>query len=290
MGGTASNAQVRPMTAADIEEVEQLTAAAYAPTGADSWRRPPAEAERWQQRAAHLLRTDPRGCWVIETGHELLGCVASVRRERTWVLSSFGVRPDLRGRGLGKALLAMALDYGRGCLRGLLLSSAHPAATRIYRQAGFTLHPLMRLSGMVDRATLPIDDPVREATVRESDLLDSIDRRTRSAAHGADHEFLARHHRLLVCDRPNGSGYAYLDTDGSPVLLAATNRRTARAVLWRALIDAPGPVTIPQVTAENQWALDVGMAAGLALEIQPGFLGIRQGRPPMPYLPHRALL
>ncbi len=49
------------------------------------------------------------------------------------------------------------------------------------------------------------------------------------------------------------------------------------------------PVTLAHVTAENEWAVDVGMAARLDLH-QRGYLAIRNMRPPRPYLPHGVLL
>ena len=46
--------------------------------------------------------------------------------------------------------------------------------------------------------------------------MDSLDRQRRDAAHGPDHPLLASLHRLLVIDRPTGSGYVYLHESGAP--------------------------------------------------------------------------
>ena len=118
-------------------------------------------------------------------------------------------------------------------------------------------------------------EKVREGSAGDIDLMDSVDRQTRGAAHGPDHELLLRHRRLLVSDTTTGVGYAYLgDRETAVVLLAATNRRTAPRLLWAALADAPAeePVTIPHVTAANQWAIDVGHGgpAGAAPGRLPG--------------------
>jgi hypothetical protein len=43
------------------------------------------------------------------------------------------------------------------------------------------------------------------------------------------------------------------------------------------------------VTAANEWAIDVGLAARLELQ-QSGYLGLRNMRPPAPYLHHGSLL
>src|SRR4051794_3551423 len=251
--------------------------------------RPPERGAAWVARTLHLLRTDPGGCWVAEDDSGLVGLVTSFTRELMWCLASYAVRPALQGRGTGRALLGAALHHGRGCLRGMLSSSADPRAARLYHQAGFTLHPQMSLTGTVDRSTIPVVEKVREGGPGDRDLLDSVDRRTRGAAHGADHPLMLGLWRLLVSDTPNGSGYAYVDATGGTQLLAATDRRTAARLLWAALADAPGPTTIGHVTAANAWAVDVGMTARLELH-QEGYLGLRGMKPPAPYLHQGALL
>ena len=95
--------------------------------------------------------------------------------------------------------------------------------------------------------------------------------------------------RLLVSDTTTGSGYAYLDDRSQVALLAATNRRTAARLLWTALADAGDETTVSHVTAANEWAVDVGMAARLELH-QDGYLGLRGMQPPAPYLHNGALL
>ena len=91
---------------------------------------------------------------------------------------------------------------------------------------------------------------------------------------------------LQVCDLMTGRGYVYVRRDGSPELLAATNRRVAQRLLWTALaMSSPDkPVSFGDVTAEQQWALDVALAAGLRIGNE-GFLCVRHLRPPAPYLP-----
>jgi GNAT superfamily N-acetyltransferase len=253
----------------------------------------PRSAERgrqWIDRTHHYLRTDPGGCWVAEDATGMLGFATSLNRELMWMLATYVVRPDLQGRGLGKALLAVAMEHGRGCLRGMLSSSSDPRAVRRYRAAGFSLHPQMFLRGVVDRAAIPaLGNKVREGSAGDVDLMDSVDRQTRGAAHGPDHEVLMAQLRLVVTDTSTGSGYAYVDAHGSPQLLAATNRRTAGRLLWEALASSEGEVVVPHVTPANEWAVDVGLAARLEVHTA-GYLGLRNMRPPAPYLHHGALL
>lgn len=290
---------IRPARPADVPAMGRLTAESYHELDTrtfhrdwpDPVARPPGRQAAWERRTAHALTTDPEGCWVAERGDELVGCVVSRVRELMWVLSSFAVRVDLQGHGIGHQLLAAAMHHGRGCLRGMLAASADPGAVRRYRLAGFTLHPQMLLVGEVDRTLLPVVEHVRGGGPGDRDLLDSVDRRTRGAAHGPDHEVLTEQLRLLVVDRPTASGYAYVDETGSPALLAATSRGTATTLLWEALAASPAgtPVKVAHVTAANQWAVDVGLAARLSVH-QSGYLGLRGMRPPAPYLHHGSLL
>ncbi|GAA5137309.1 hypothetical protein GCM10023339_77520 [Alloalcanivorax gelatiniphagus] len=294
-----SAALVRPMREADVEAFGEITATSYyevdTRTYQRSWpdpvRRPPGRNGAWLMRARAALRTDPGGCWVAEVDGEVVGGAVSRVRELMWILASFAVLPEHQGRGIGTQLMASALHHGRGCLRGMFAASADPAAVRRYRLAGFDLHPQMLVSGVVDRSALPVVERVREGSAGDIDLMNSVDRRTRGAAHLDDHELLLAQFRLVVTDHPTGSGYAYVDVDGAPVLVAATDRRTAAGLVWEALASSPpgAQVSVHHVTAANAWALDVGLAARLSIH-QNGYLCLRRMKPPSPYLHHGSLL
>jgi GNAT superfamily N-acetyltransferase len=284
---------VRPMTQADVPSVEQVTDAAFFDlerrTHRTGWPEPAhrseARAADWCERLSHLVRHDPRGCWVAEDDSGLLGAAAGMRRDTTWLLATYAVLPALQRKGIGRPLLDAALAYGSGCLHGMVASSEDPPAVRRYRAAGFSLHPAMLLSGTVPRASLPVVERVREGSLGDVDLLDSVDRQTRGAAHGVDHEVLGRLYRLVVADRTTGSGYVYVHPDGGSYLLAATNRRTATDLLWEALAASSpdSPVSVRHVTAANEWAVDVGMACRMELWTS-GYLALRGMKPPAPYL------
>jgi hypothetical protein len=149
----------------------------------------------------------------------------------------------------------------------------------------------MLLWGRVPRASIPVVERVRDGSLADVELMDSIDRQTRGAAHGPDHALLFRELRLIVADRTTGSGYVYASDAGSPVLLAATNRRTAIDLAWAALAgsDPEKPVDISHVTAQNEWIIDVGIAARMEVH-QRGYLGLRGMKPPRPYLHHGSFL
>lgn len=285
---------VRPMTQADVIGVERLTSEGFYDLDVRTHRahlpeptpRSPEKSVNWQIRVRHMVEHDPGGCFVAEDASGLIGAAIGLRRELLWVLSTYVVKPGLQGRGVGRQLLDAALQHGRGCLRGLIASSEDPKAVRRYRLAGFTLHPAMYLIGKVPRQALPVVERVREGSAADIDLMNSVDRRTREAAHGVDHELLTSMYRLVVVDRSTGSGYAYVEPGGGPYLLAATNRRTATDLLWETLA-ASSPertVVIGHATAPNEWAVDVGMAARMDLHTS-GYIATRHMKPPMPYLP-----
>jgi GNAT superfamily N-acetyltransferase len=252
-------------------------------------RRTAANRASWLEQAAHLVRHDGEGCWVAEDDGELVGVAMSLRRESLWVLATFAVLPGRQGRGIGQPLLAAAAQHGRACTRAMLAASVDARATRIYHRAGFALHPQMYLTGTVDRSAVPVVEKVREGSLGDVELMDSLDRATRGAAHGVDHPLMAASMRLLVSDSSTGAGYAYVDERGRLALLAASNRRTAARLLWAVLAEGPAETTLGRLTGANQWALEVGFAARLRLHTQ-GYLAVRGMNPPAPYVHHGALL
>lgn len=293
---------LRPMRPADVPVAERLSSEAFydldlrlhRPGLPDPRPRPATRAHGWLRRTEHLLLTDPGGSWVAEDGSGMLGFATSFVRETTWFLATYAVRPGLQGRGIGKPLLEAAMHSGRGALHGMLSATDDPKAVRRYRLAGFDLHPQMLLRGTVDRSAIPPLDKIREGTPGDVDLMDSVDRHARGAGRGGDHGLMMDSWQLLVSDSTTGSGYVYVadGPEAGPVLLAATNRRTAARLLWAAIALASeqgGEVLVPHVTGANQWAIEVGMAARLELHTQ-GYLALRGMKPPTPYLHHGAFL
>ncbi|WP_127357746.1 GNAT family N-acetyltransferase [Actinacidiphila soli] len=273
----------------DAEAVRVVSAAAFGSSRVFAVPDDPGRAARHRERNRHLARTDPGGCWlaVDEVSGMPVGAALSLRREGTWGLSTFVVLPEAQGRGVGRELLAAAMLYGRGCLRGIICGSRDPRAAATYRRAGFALHPAMRLTGPVDKARLPAPDgAVHEGSAKHRDLMDSVARRTRGGAHGPDHDQLLRDCALLVVDDLAGSGYCYLRPDGRVELLAATSRRLATRLLTAALLTLPDgtPAYVSGLTADQQWALDVGLTAGLDIA-NAGYICLRGMRPPAPYVP-----
>lgn len=291
---------LRPVrdTEEDAETVRKLSEAAFGASHALKGDTPgpspsAARAGRSREKIRHIARHDPAGSWIAEDeAGQAVGAAQSHIREGTWGLALLVVLPGTQGKGVGRALLQRALEYGRGCLRGIICCSRHPAAARVYRQAGFELHPTVRMRGVVDRDRLgALDGAAVAGSSRDQDMLDSVDRRLRGGAHGPDHAYLMRHHRLVVADDLAGSGYCYIGDDGKVALLGATSRRLATRVLSAALlgVDEGVVVEVHDVTAEQQWAVDVGLRAGLELRSE-AFVCFRGMRPPAPYIPSGAFL
>lgn len=259
--------RIRPLRAEDVSEAANVCGVAPAVV-------------------AHLAATDPAGCWAADDG-AVSGVALSTRRDLLWCLAALAVQSP--AVAVAPSLLEAALTHSRGCLRGLGVLANDPSAARWVRMTGFTLHPTMRLTGQVDRSSLPIVDGVRDATGSDRALVESVDRRVRGAARGPDHETLLAGSGLLVCDISTGSGYVF-HQNGSPSALGATTREVARRLLWAALArtEPQRPVGVGRLSAEQDWAVDVGLAAGLGLHVS-GYLAVRHMRPPAPYIPAAVL-
>lgn len=286
------------MRDADVVAAEQLSDETFyeldlrlaRPGGPPVERRTREHSALWVRRNRRFVAHDPGGCWVADDGESLVGFATSVRRGDLWILATYVVRPDLQGQGIGVRILEAAQRHAAGCSRGMLSASADPKAVRRYLSAGFVLHPQMYLRGTVDRATIPASAGVREGAADDTRLLDLLDRHTRGAGHGPDHEHLQEEWRLLVADgAPGDRGYAYVDEKARVQLLAAESDAAARRVLWAALAETTGETTIAHVSAANAWAIDVGVRARLDVG-QEGYLALRGMEPPTHYLHHGALL
>ncbi len=285
------------MTSEDVEAAYQTSSNAFAENPEDRARienRTPEEVASRQKRLHYLLRTDPDGAWIADDDDgRMAGVAVSLRREGLWVLSLLTVDAEYRSRGVGKSLLNRALSYAEGCRGAFLASSSHPAALRRYATAGFALLPTFSATGIVRREALPGSLAVREGGESDLDLAADVDRGLRGAPHGPDLEFLfGTGARMFVYEDPGARGYA-LSKDGSPGIVAATTTEAASELLWACLADAPAgdtEVTVNWLTADQGWAVDVALSAGLALKPW-GALCVRGEVGPLaPYLPNGSLL
>jgi GNAT superfamily N-acetyltransferase len=284
--------KVRPMASDDIDAGEAIWFEAIntmrASRGLPVETRNEESAARTRVRLAHLLSTDPGGSWVAEDDDgQVVGLTQAFVREDLFVLSLLGVSPRSQEKGTGKLLLDAALSYGAAAPVGMIQSSQDPRAMRRYSQAGFELHPCVAAHGRVDQRGLGPSEGVRDGSADDLALAAELDRRLRRGPHGPDLDILVGQGcRLLVSE---GRGYA-LARGGEPVFLAAQADDDA-AQLLTACLRLAGPddlVTVNWITAPQQWAVRVAVAAGLVLHpVGPLMIRGLPG-PPRPYLPNGA--
>jgi GNAT superfamily N-acetyltransferase len=248
----------------------------------------PAE-ERFQiRRHLHLLETDPDGCWVAEQDGRLLGAAVALIREGVWGLSFLAVQPDRQARGVGRELLQRAVAYGDGARGRLILSSTDPKAMRRYARAGLDLRPCVAAAGIVDRSKLPVDAPGIVAS-DDVEATAPVSRHVRGATHHLDiGQYLDYGMRLL---RHGDRGFVVCD-DQVVKLLAARDEQAAVELLWAALARTPNGATVGVdfLTADQQWAIQTVLEAGLALSPDGPIFTAGDVGPLAPYIPCGAYL
>jgi GNAT superfamily N-acetyltransferase len=267
------------MRAADLEAVTAVSAAAFSRDPGDA-----AGARRWRERIAHPWQTDPDGAFVAEQGDQVIGVAQAMVRECLWCLSMLAVSPGIQGAGAGRALFGRAAAYGRATASGLIVSSNHPRALRLYGEAGFALHPTFEAKGTVDRRRLPGQNGlVRDDDGSDLESLAPLTRAVRGAPYTSELGFVLRQGGRLL--RVTDRGFAVVEAGGQVWALVARDEETATALLWSALGVADGPTRVRWITGAQQWAIHVVARAGLPI-VSYGALCVR-GRPgPLaPFLP-----
>ena len=244
---------------------------------------------RFDARIRHFLSHDAGGAWVSHDGDRVTGLAVALQRERLWVLSMLAVDPSAQSSGLGRALLERTLAYGDADGPGIILSSRDPRAMRRYTLAGFSLRPAVTAWGRLRRAGLSAVRGVREGTEADLDLATHVDRLQRGAARGPDYRVLLDDGgRMLVFDDGARRGYAIVRGNERPVVLAATDREVATALLTEALAGLADDrdVEVGWLTASQQWAIQVCLAAGLEVHPVGGVMVRGHPGPMSPYLPN----
>jgi predicted N-acetyltransferase YhbS len=238
----------------------------------------PSAADRFRERVAHLLRTDPDGAFVAVHTGRIVGAAEALVREELWCLSLLAVAPGRQSAGAGRALFERALGYGNGASAGLIVGSNDPRALRLYGRAGFALRPTFEASGPLDRRALPRPDPrMSEEEEPDLEMLEPISRDIRGAPHTPELELaLGQGGRLLqLADR----GFAVAHPAFGLWLLVARDEEAAGALLWGAL-ERTGDLDRPclrWITGDQDWAITIALKAGLRLSAT-GALCVR-GRP-----------
>ena len=132
--------RIRTMTEADVPCALELSTAAGWNQSADDWRR--------------LHEYEPRGCFVAEQAGEICGTVTTTAYgERFGWIGMLVVRPECRGRGMGKALLQAAMDYLKSIPTETIRLDATARGRTIYEKRGFKVEYLPERWGGVASAT-----------------------------------------------------------------------------------------------------------------------------------------
>ena len=278
---------LRPMTTADVMDVNDVVSAA-----ADNERRArrpgievtPQQRERMREATTRFANRDPAGAWVAISAGRVIGMAASIRRRSFWGLSMLFVDPKWQNRGVGHRLLDAASKYAEDVAVRMILTSHDPRALRRYSLAGLTLHPSVEASGVVDRSTIPPRLPGRHGDATDLELVAEVDSslgRSRAEHVGF---LLSIDSRLEVLDARSGRGYVVYGDRGLQ-LLGATDESAAATLLWRYLAEVEGEAAIWTLTATQNWAVRVALAARLTVVPSGPLFVDGTDRPPGPWIP-----
>lgn len=244
---------------------------------------------RGRARVRHLLKHDAPGAWVAvdrAADHRVVGVGLALVRGDLWFLSLLAVETDYQARGVGRRLIDATMTYGEGVRSGWILASGDPKALRRYRVAGFELRPGYLATGQLDRTAIPADLGVRDGDWdRDGELVDALVADLRGAPYGPEHEyFRAWCGNLKIVD---GQGYAIVRPTGV-MSLGARSPEVAARLLWAGLAESTQAIELEWLVAEQQWALDVALAARLSLLAGPSSCPRGITAPLTPFIPSGA--
>jgi GNAT superfamily N-acetyltransferase len=280
--------EVRPMTLDDVVGVAMVVEAAGLQLERRAGREPrPRSDEQREGLLAGLRRfveRDPGGAWAAEDEGTVIGMAAAIRRGSFWGLSMLFVEPERQSRGVGRRLLEAALECAVGAEVRMILSSWDPRALRRYSLAGLDIHPTVEARGTIDPAAVPADLSGRWGDVGDLDLVAGVDAGLRGSRAEDVGYLLGGGASMQVVDRRGAQGYL-VHRETRLLMLGATDEGTACVLLWRFLAQVEGEVEIWGLTAQQNWAVKVALAAGLELEAAGALFLAGQERPPGAWLP-----
>jgi GNAT superfamily N-acetyltransferase len=279
---------VRQMTLGDVVGVARVVEAAGEQLDRREGREPRSHSDEQRDYFLGGLRRfverDSGGAWVAEDNGSVVGMAAAIRRGSFWGLSMLFVHPERQSRGVGRGLLGAALECAAGADVRMIVSSSDPRALRRYSLAGLDIHPTVAVRGKIDPSVVPDDLSGRVGDTSDLDLVAKVDAGLRGSR-AEDVEYLLDvGARMQVLDRKSARGYV-LYRESRLLMLGASDDATASALFWRFLARAGGEVEIWGLTAQQNWAVKVALAAGLELEAAGALFLAGQQRPPGAWLP-----
>ena len=254
---------VRALADGDVELVQPLAQRSFDDLALRTGR--PVEArsdeERAHQRALHRyhLRTGSVLGAYDEHG-ALVGAALSSVRGRLWQLALLVVEPGAQSAGAGSALLRDALATMPQGGVGTFTSSRDARALRAYARAGFRLLPALSATGQVDQARLGDRSGVRDGELSRDAERVGVAHLTQDVA-----LVVAEGGAFLVAE--GGCALVYRSGSRSMVrVLTAGTPREGQALLRAGLLVAGSEkVAISPLAPQQDWAVDVALAAGLEL-------------------------
>lgn len=231
-----------------------------------------------------FVERDPDGAWVAADGDSVVGMAASIRRASFWGLSMLFVDPARQTQGLGRQLLEAGLASASGAGVRMILSSSDPRALRRYSRAGLAIHPTVEARGRIDRGAIPDHVSARPGDASDLDLVASVDAGLRGSR-AEDVEYLLGAGAMMqVIDRGAARGYV-VHRHKRLLMLGAMDNATACALLWRFLAEAGAEAEIWGLTAQQDWAVKVALAARLEVVPLGALFVAGREHPPGPWLP-----
>ncbi len=279
---------VRPMTFDDVEQVGEVVRAANkaaAPEWGEEYT-PPTDEQRKQFALGtrRFIEEDGPGAWVGEADGRVVGMAEAIRRNGFWGLAMLFIHPEWQSQGVGRQLIGRTLEYAEGADVRMIMTSPDPRALRRYSLAGLSIHPAVEATGTVDRAAIPGTLRGREGSNGDLDLVDAADVPILGRSRRDDVAFAAEAGTLEVADDADGRGFV-VTRNGHVTMLGATDEDTATHLLWRALARIEDKASVYCLTAEQDWAVRVCLAARLkVVGAGPLFIG-GMDRPPGPWIP-----
>ena len=265
----------RPATQADLEaQARVFLRAEGSLVRAHNFDWPERPVDAFMPTFAHLLRHDPKRCWVAEQDGRVVGFTAALVRGDLWYFATLFVDPDFQGSGIGQRLFELA--HADAPPRQVTLTdSIQPRSNTIYARHGLVpTTPMLSLdpppggarlpaatgTGRRDRQGGPEVEPVADAD-GEADALRRLDELAYGTDREVDHAFLGlTRARTLWTDGHDIVGYSYRGPNRRIGPLAATDPPTAAAILGAELESDPDAWTEVPGTARAMVAR--GLATG----------------------------